>query len=224
MMSETVLIVAPHPDDEILGCGGTILRHIDEGDTVHWCLFTEMRPRKGITEDQIAERDKLIASVAACVPFNSCLRLGFESAALEETPKRSMVEIFATALNSIRPSIVYAPFKYDAHSDHCRVSNVVSAACKPFRAPYVKKLLAYETLSETNQVVESSAMRFTPNYYVDITKFSEKKRSLLMLYKTELGEHPFPRSIEAVSALEILRGSEANVLRAESFMILRAIH
>ena len=112
------------------------------------------------------------------------------------------------------------PHFSDVHSDHKIVSEVISTCTKNFRFPFIKKILAYEVLSETDYNLNRKKT-FFPNYYEDITKFLIKKKKAMKIYKSEMKKFPFPRSIEAMDALAKLRGSQIGKKAAESFEILR---
>jgi LmbE family N-acetylglucosaminyl deacetylase len=223
-MAKTVLVVAPHPDDETLGCGGTLIKHLGAGDQVYWCIFTDMRASPNYCPEQCQCREKTIERVSSGYGFTAVLNLGFPPAGLDQIPQQSLISKFNQVIESIKPDTIYVPFVYDIHSDHRITAETVLSATKPFRAPYIKRLISYETLSETDLNPSPNSIQFKPNYYVDIEKTAEKKYQLLDHYRTEFGEHPFPRSLSTIKALEMVRGAQANLLKAEAFIILREIN
>ena len=123
----------------------------------------------------------------------------------------------------VRPSEVYTPFAGDAHSDHKVVFAAVAAATKIFRHSYIKRVLAYETLSETDFSLDGVASSFIPNIFVNIEGYLEKKLDVLSLYKSEIDDFPFPRSFKALKALASLRGAQAGCQDAEAFVLLKAV-
>jgi LmbE family N-acetylglucosaminyl deacetylase len=218
-----VLVVAPHADDESLGCGGTILRHIAEGERVHWLLVTGMTVSHGYTGESVEKRKQEIAAVAKEYSFSSVHELNFIPAALDILSLGDVIAEVSKVVTKIRPEVVYAPYRNDAHSDHAVVYDAVLSSTKSFRYPFVKKVLAYETISETDFGLKPGAAVFRPNYFVAIDDFLARKLDVLSIYQSELGPFPFPRSIEAVEALSKVRGVQCNSRAAEAFMLLKEI-
>ena len=220
---KTVLVVAPHADDETLGCGGTLLRHTSEGDVVHWVIVTGLKSGGKFTKDQIKKRDREIKRVSAAYNFVSMQILGFPSARLDQTPLDMIIKRMSDLIQRVSPNVVYAPYRGDAHSDHSIVFDASAACAKWFRNRSISRFLVYETLSETDFSLNPTADRFRPNVFVDISKYLEKKLSILSIYKSEMGRFRFPRSEKAVRALASLRGAAAGFLSAEAFMLLKEV-
>lgn len=214
-----VLVVAPHPDDETLGAGGTLLAHRDAGDEVHWMIVTEMHPEQGFPDSQIALRSQEIAEVSARYGFGAVHSLGFAASSLDAIPRSAIVADMAETVDRIRPEVVYLPHPGDAHTDHRDSFEAAAAAIKPFRAPSVRAVYTYETLSETgaNPLPDR---RFSPTTYFDISSTLDEKADIMALYASELGDHPFPRSHESIQALATIRGAESSFVAAEAFMLL----
>ena len=218
----TTLIVAPHPDDETLGCGGTLLREAADGNDIHWLIVTAM-PASGYDAARIAAREIEIEAVSAAYGFKKAHRLGFPTATLDSQADADLISAVAYVIKDVEPDTVYVPYPGDIHGDHGAVFNAVAAATKPFRYPSVQRIYAYETLSETNFAVNPSIDAFRPNLFVDISPYLAQKIKIMRLYQGELGEHPFPRSIEALNASAVLRGPQCNCAAAEAFMVIREI-
>ncbi len=212
-----VLAVAPHPDDETLGCGGALLRHLERGDRVHWLIATKMTAK--YPAPARAERARTIKAVARAYGFASTIELGLPTAQLDALPRAGLVARFAEAFRSVKPAVVYVPHPGEAHTDHRIVFEAVSACSKWFRSPDLKRVLAYETLSETGFSLPSG-VPFAPNHFVDVSATLAGKLRILSLYASELGKFPFPRSAEAVNALAAVRGAAAGVRAAEAFELL----
>lgn len=215
-----VLVVAPHPDDETLGCGGTLLRHKADGDEIHWLILTSMHSSDYFDDNQVKQRDKEIAQVFNQYNFDSIEQFNFEPAGLNDSNKGELISKICDYLHDLQPDIVYAPYFNDAHSDHFYASQGVISACKSFRAPFVTELMVYETISETDFGLAHNDC-FKPNTYVDIGKYLQKKLDIMSYYDSEIGEFPFPRSLKAIEALALLRGSQCNAQAAEAFMLLK---
>lgn len=218
---KNVLVVAPHPDDETLGCGGTILKHRDQGDTVHWLIVTGMG--KHFPPDRISERVIEIEEVARRYAFSSQHVLNLPAAHLDTVPLGEIVDAIKSVLETVQADTIYLPYRGDAHTDHRIVFDAVIACTKWFRCKSIKRILAYETLSETEFGINPDANGFRPNVFIDISSYLEKKLDILTCYASELGSFPFPRSAETIRALAALRGATAGCTAAEAFMLLKEI-
>ena len=216
-----VLVVAPHPDDETLGCGGALLRHRAEGDSVHWLIVTAMREELGYGPERIAARDKEIDAVAKHYGFAGVHRLGLPTTRLDTLPLAEVIEAIAAVLKEVAPETLYVPFGGDAHSDHRVAFDACISGSKWFRAPALTEVLAYETLSETDFRPDPAAAAFRPNLFVDIEAHLDGKIRALRLYEDENRPFPFPRSEEAIVALARKRGTDSGFRAAEAFLILR---
>jgi N-acetylglucosamine malate deacetylase 1 len=216
-----VLVVSPHPDDETLGCGGTILRHIAEGDEVHWLNITGISQEHGFSQEKILERAAEIEEVRTQYRMTSLNDLGFPTTKLDQLPLGDIIGKISDIFTAVKPEILYLPYRYDIHSDHKVVFDAVAACTKWFRYPSVKRVLAYETLSETDFQIPLNQSGFTPNVFIDIEKYIEKKIDIFMVYRSEVGEFPFPRSERAVRALATVRGAASGYKAAEGFILLR---
>lgn len=219
----SVLIIAPHPDDELLGCGGTLLRHLAEGDEVHWLIVTRMVEGIGFDPRVIQARESLIERVAEAVGFSGVHRLDLPTSRLDTLPLADLIGAMGQVVREVAPELIYLPWAHDIHTDHQVVATAGQSCTKWFRYPSVRLILAYETLSETDFVLPPGRP-FTPNYFVDIERHLARKLELLSLYQEELNEFPFPRSRTAVEALARVRGAAAGCAAAEAFQLLKAIH
>lgn len=217
-MSDIVFVIAPHPDDEVLGCGGTLLKLKNSGAIIHWIIVTKMG--KEFTDEQKKERQNLVSEISKIFGFKKTHQLLYVASNLVESNLKDIIIDVSHLIKLFSPSIIFTPFYGDIHSDHRIISNAVISACKPFRASSVKSLLAYEVISETNFGFKEL---FNPIVYYDITDYFHEKISILQLYKTEIKEHPFPRSVISSTALAQLRGSESNNQFAEAFQPIRII-
>jgi LmbE family N-acetylglucosaminyl deacetylase len=218
-----VLVVAPHPDDETLGCGGTLLRHKSNGDTLHWIIMTNITIESGYTQAQVDDRKHVISKVSESYGFESVFQAEFPTTALDTVPMKSLIGYVSTVFNKVKPDTVYVPFNGDVHTDHRYVFDAVSACVKPFRYPFIRRVLAYQTLSETEYNIQPERSGFTPNVWVDISDSLEQKINIMRMYTGEMGKHPFPRSEESLRAQAILEGARASRHFAEGFMLLQEI-
>lgn len=219
----TVLIVAPHPDDELLGCGGTVLRHVAEGDTVHWLIVTAMTGQAGFEATAIEARQRQIDAVHRAVGFSGRHELGLPTAQLDRLPLSDIVTGIGRVVGEIQPNTLYLPYAGDAHSDHGITFAAASACAKWFRYPSVKRVYSYETPSETDFSLPPDGPGMPITRYVNIDAYLDKKLELLALYESEMGEFPFPRSHDAIRALARVRGAAAGCDAAEAFQVLKEI-
>lgn len=218
-MTEKILVVAPHPDDESLGVAGTLLKHQAQGDELHWLIMTHTEGNDLFPADFAKARQQQIEKVASLYPMKQ-YQLPFLAAQLETYPLGNIITEVSRVIQAIKPSMVYIPFSEDVHSDHRITYQALMACTKPFRYPFIKQVLAYETLSETDHSpIDRSPFR--ANVFVDISDFFSKKMAILKHYESEMGESPFPRSFDAVESLAKVRGAQAWMHYAEAFMLLK---
>lgn len=215
-----IAVVAPHPDDETFGCGGSILKHKKDGDEVHWIIVTTMTPEAGFSDKENKARAKEIDQINRFYEFQAVYPCGFPATKLDTLPVSKIVKAIKSIFQEIQPDVVYLPNKSDIHTDHQITFNAVASCVKWFRCPSIKRVLAYETLSETDFSLNLDRP-FTPNYFVNIEKHLNRKIKAAAMYRTELAEFPFPRSIQALRSLAHLRGVASGYRAAEAFELLR---
>ena len=214
-----MLVIAPHPDDEVLGCGGTIVKHAKNGNEVYLCVVT-----KGYTPDWSEEflknRPKEIEKANKILGIKKTHFLDYPTVKLDTIPQKELNEAISKVVNEVKPDILCIPHKGDVNKDHRLVFEASLVATRPANHK-VKKILSYETLSETDwgQPIEP----FVPNVYVDISETLGKKIEAMKAYGSELKQYPHPRSLEIIEALAKKRGSEVGVKFAEAFMLIREI-
>lgn len=218
-MSKNVVILTPHPDDETLGCGGTLLKHLNQGDKVYWLIVTTMG--NTFARDKKIKRAQEIIDVATIYQFQKTFELEFEAATLDQVPDGELIKKISEAFQEIQPNIVYVPYPSDIHSDHLAVFDATMACTKWFRYQSVEKVLAYETLSETDFTINPDANGFRPNVFVNIESYLDKKIEIMKIYESEISEFPFPRSEKAIQSLAYVRGAASGFEAAEAFMLLK---
>ena len=213
-----ILVVAVHPDDETLGCGGTWLRHRATGDETHWLIGTEagndaLKLRRAAQVEQIRQ----------AYGFTDIHPLNFPTTCLDQLATGELVNAIAGVVAAVTPEVVYLPFAYDIHSDHRIVFEAAYSCTKVFRYPSVRRVLMMETMSETDFSPAMPGQFFIPNVFVDIEDYLEKKLNIARIYEDEMGNHPFPRSLEGLRALATVRGAAAGCRYAEAFTLLKEI-
>ena len=219
-MSPRIIVIAPHPDDETLGVGGTLLRRKAEGATIAWLIVTTISKESGWSSEKVKQRADEIERISLLYDFDEVYALNFQTTQLDTIPMRDIVAAVSGVFKSFKPDEVFVPHPSDVHTDHRVVFNAVSACTKWFRYPSVKRVLAYETLSETDFGLGTD-QAFRPNVFVDVTEFFGKKIKAMDIYASEVGDFPFPRSHEAIRALATLRGAASGFKAAEAFELLR---
>lgn len=216
-----VLVVAVHPDDETLGCAGTILKHKEQGDEVYWMIVTSIRNHpNGYPLDIVNKRDQTIKAVADAYGFNGVVELNIPTTLVDKSDLGTLISKASKSIDDIKPDIVYMMYENDVHSDHRVSFSVIYSCLKSFRHPFVKRIYSFESLSETEFAVATPSNSFIPNVFVDITDYIEKKLEIMSMYDTEVMQEPYPRSLSSIKALARVRGSRAGVMYAEAFQLL----
>ena len=210
---EKVVVVAVHPDDETIGCGGTIIKHLNRGDEVHCILVTKGN----------AEQKEIWNNVKEAYQFTSVTELDFPELDLMDISLNELIPPLSKAISVIQPQTIIIPNRSDAHSDHKAVFNAVASCTKSFRYPFIEKVLMMEVISETDFALPLPEGQFLANYYVDITKEYTKKEEILKIYESEFLPYPLTRNLSTMQALNRYRGSQINSEYAEAFMNLKTI-
>jgi LmbE family N-acetylglucosaminyl deacetylase len=221
--SAQIIVISPHPDDETLGCGGTILKHSADGDTIHWLIVTSMSEKQGFSPQAIKQRHEEIESVAQMYGFETTHNLNFPTTRLDEMSLGDIINAISKVLLEIKPHTVYLPNRSDVHSDHKIVFHAAWSCCKTFRFPFIRRVLMYEIPSETDFAPALPETSFFPNIFSDISPHLERKIEIMREYKGELKEHPFPRSEHNIRSLATVRGATAGVEYAEAFTLLKEV-
>ena len=214
------LVVAPHPDDETLGCGGTLLRRKNEGSKIAWLLVTRMSVNQGWSQSQIEARNQEIEKIQNFFDFDDVFKLEFDATQLDQLPISELVIAISDVLHRFKPTEVLVPHPSDVHTDHRVTFDATVSSVKWFRSPSISRVLAYETLSDTEFGL-SGHNRFHPNVFVNIGDQLEMKLRAIEIYQSEVQDFPFPRSRQAITALAKLRGSNSGFQAAEAFELLR---
>ena len=217
-----VLVIAPHPDDEILGCGGTIANRVAAGHNVYVCivtkgcepLFHEEYVEQGRSECR--ESDRYLG-------VKETFFLDFPAAMLEEVPRYKLNDGINAIVQRIKPDEVFIPHRGDMQIDHKMVVDASMVALRPKYDHKVKRIYAYETLSETGWDIPNTVNEFIPTVYEDISDTLEKKLAAMNIFQSQLAEFPAARSLGAIEALAKYRGATVNVMAAEAFSLIREI-
>src|SRR3989338_1918229 len=222
-MTQSILILAAHPDDEVLGCGGTIAKLADEGAIVHVAFLAD-----GVfsrASEQAAQQLELASRRAAAQ--KACEILGVKSVSFGDFPDNRMdtiplldiIQAVGTLIVQHQPEIVFTHHAGDVNIDHRRLHEAVVTACRPQHGHPVKTLLCFEVPSSTEWQLPGSAPAFIPNWFVDISATLERKMAALEAYAGELRAWPHPRSRQGVEHLVHWRGATVGVDAAEAFIL-----
>jgi len=219
-----VLVVAPHPDDEVLGCGGTIKKYTNRGDQVYLCIATKAYTPDW-TEEFIANRKEEIESAVKTLGISKLFLLDFPTVKLDTIPQKEINDSISKVVKEINPEVVFIPFGGDINKDHKLVFEASLVALRPNLESSVKKVYCYEVLSETEWAKPAQKIEdvFMPNYYEDISDYLEDKIKAMECYKSEVRDYPHPRSLEGIKILAQKRGLESGLKLSEAFMLIREI-
>jgi LmbE family N-acetylglucosaminyl deacetylase len=216
-----VLVIAPHPDDEVLGCGGTMAKYASRGDDVYLCVATQAYTPDW-PENFIKGRKKEVSKANQILKVKKTFFLNFPTAKLDTIPQKDINEAIGRVIKETKSQIIFIPHQGDLHSDHKIIFLSSLVATRPDRHSFIEQVLSYETLSETEW--GNPIYPFLPNIYEDISEFLEKKIEAMDAYKSEIKEYPHARSSDRIRCLAGRRGSEANLKFAESFLLIREIN
>jgi len=217
-----ILVVAPHPDDEILGCGGIIKRKVMEKNSLYVLIITRGTP-KLYSEKGLENVRKEAINAHRLLGVNETVFFDFHAPELDITSTAEIVREITTVIKRFGINEMYIPHRGDIHSDHRVVANACYVAARPVNNNTVKSVFAYETLSETEWAPPFGDDAFIPNHFVDVTNYFNDKLLAMECYKSQIKTFPNPRSLDALIALASFRGATVGVERAEAFMTIRTI-
>lgn len=217
-----VLVIAPHPDDEILGCGGTMARLIAEGAEVSVAIVTRGQQPQfplEVVKQVSAEAKKAHALMGVARTFE----LDLPAAGLDRLSATELNAALAKLVNEVQPDTLFLPFIGDIHTDHQLAFLAAMVAARPRHGEAPRRIYAYETLSETNWYAPGITPAFVPNVFIDISETLERKLDAFRCFESQVRAFPDERSIEAIRALATMRGASMYLKAAEAFMLVRQI-
>lgn len=229
MTNERVLVVAAHPDDEILGLGGTLARHVSAGDDVRALIVAEGITSREQQRDAMVQADALAdlrsaalsaAAVLGCQPPQF---LGLPDNRLDSIDLLDIVKPIQVIIDEQRPTVVYTHHGGDLNIDHRLVYQAVLTACRPMPGDFVRAIYAFETVSSTEYGVARGNDMFCPTHFVNVTDWLDVKRRALECYRSEMRPFPHARSLENVEHLARYRGASVGIEAAEAFMVVRDV-
>ena len=194
---------------------------LPEGDEIHWLIMTTITEKAGFRKERIDLRKHEIDMVATKYQFSSIHQTQFVTTTLDTVANNELISEVSNFISRVEPDTIYVPYRNDIHSDHAAVFDAVASCTKSFRYPFIRRVRAYETLSETEFSIRPGDSGFRPNLWVNISSYLDEKIEIMRLYEGEMGQPPFPRSEKNIRALATLRGSTAGVNAAEAFVSLK---
>jgi LmbE family N-acetylglucosaminyl deacetylase len=217
-----LLVIAPHPDDEVLGCGGTIARVAAEGGEVHVAVVTRGCP-PAFTEE-MTQRVRCEAKTAhTCLGVRQTHWLDLPAAQIAQIPHSTVNAALQALLQKVKPDTLLIPFVGDVHMDHQLIFLSSLVAARPVQSPYPRTIMAYETVSETNWNAPYVTPSFVPNVFIDIEATLDRKLEAASMFGSQIKNFPHERSIETLRALAIVRGTAVHLRAAEAFVLLRNV-
>jgi len=218
----TVLVVVAHPDDEVLGCGGVIAKHIVQGDSVHILFMTDGVASRNESKNNAVERLAAAQDAAQILGINSFVNADFPDNKMDSIPLLDVVKEIEDQITQLQPEIIYTHHIGDLNIDHQVTHKAVMTACRPQPDFCVKEIYALKVLSSTEWNTPGVEV-FSPNVFIDITDYIDIKKQALEVYSKEMRQPPHSRSIDNVLRLNTFRGNSVGMKYAEAFMILRVI-
>lgn len=221
-----ILVIAPHHDDETLGVGGTMAKHVQKGDDVTVCILTTIDDGHPVMKPNKKEIYEETKSALKILGVENFIIKDLPNVLVADQPMYVVNKAVYECIASVKPDILYIPFINDLHKDHREIvyaSQVAARSCTDF-GRNIKEIYMYETLSETHWNIDQVEGGFLPNVYIEIDdEILDKKIEAIKSYKSQLKEHPNARSVEALRALAVVRGSIAGFRAAEAFMLVRKL-
>ena len=223
-----ILIFAAHPDDELLGCGATILKFKKNGFKIKTFFFgdgeSSRKKNKKTIDESVVKREKQALEVSKKAGFEKPAFQRLPDNKLDNVPLLEIVKFIEKQIKLNRPEIVFTHFENDLNIDHQIIYKAVMTATRPLSKTFVKKIYSFEIPSSTDFALSSNPKKiFNPNFFVDVEKTILKKLQLLKIYKNEIKKWPHPRSLKSIKNLSMLRGSQIGRKYAEAFILVREL-
>lgn len=224
MNQKKVMIIVAHTDDEALGMGGTIAKHVKDGDNVSAISMTDGVGARAISKkSDIIERQKSAVISSQILAFEWLKSGSFPDNGMDSVPLLEIIHFIEDAKKKIQPDLVYTHSQADLNVDHRIVSNAVLTAFRPQPSEKCSEIRCFEIASATDYSHKSVTNTFYPNLFIDITAYWDAKFNSLKAYNAEMREYPHSRSFEGVKNLAQYRGNQVGLEFAEAFEVLRRI-
>lgn len=221
-MGKSVLVVAAHADDEVLGCGATIKKHVDSGDQVTIIFMTDGVGSRLADSAQVSQRNQAKEKALQVLGVATSYQFDFPDNAMDSVSLFEVVRLVEDVIDKVKPQIIYTHFHGDVNVDHRICFEAVMTATRPVPNQCVKEIYGFEVLSSTEWQIKPD-VAFTPQMYVDVSDCFEDKKIALEAYNDEMRDSPHSRSFEHVEILGQHRGHTVGVKYAEAFMTYRIL-
>jgi LmbE family N-acetylglucosaminyl deacetylase len=221
-MKNKVLILAPHPDDEVLGCGGVMKKYSEEGIEVYVIVVTRGTP-KYYSDEKILNVREEARSAHKILGVKETAFLDFHAPELDIVNKAEISRAISTYISKWAITDMYVPHRGDIHHDHRAVFEAALVAARPVGNYTVKNIYAYETLSETEWAPPFGDDAFIPTHFTNIEHQIKAKLDAMQCFKSQVRDFPSTRSLETIESLAKFRGATVGFIRAEAFMTIRTI-
>jgi len=221
-MKNKILVIAAHPDDEILGCGGTIIKHIKKGDIVNVIFLTDGESSRDNHNLKINKRKQQAIDCCKYLKTNPPIFFDFPDNKIDSIPLLNVIKKLEGIIKKIKPSTIYTHYFGDLNIDHQKTFEAVNVACRPLKGNIIKNIFCFEVLSSTEWKI-SYKKKFNPNLFINIDNELKKKIFALKIYKEELRKYPHSRSLKGIKTLSMYRGIQSGNKHAEAFYIARRI-
>lgn len=224
--NKNILVVAAHPDDEILGCGGTIAKAREAGATVSFLILGEGPTSRATAQDDKTKSEAIIAArnAADILDVTNIFFGSFPDNRFDSLPLLDLIKFIEQVAQEVQPDIVFTHHYGDLNIDHSYTHRATMTAFRPLPDHKPLTLLGFEVLSSTEYSPPNSLPQFSPNVFINIENFIEKKQLALKAYDSEICEWPHPRSTETTRHLAQLRGAHSGCKAAEAFILYRTIN
>lgn len=220
---KTILVVAAHSDDEALGCGGTIARHVAEGDTVYAVFLADgVSSREGNGNCELNKREEAAERARQILGITKNYYLGLPDNRLDALPLIEVIQPLERVISEIKPQIIYTHHYGDLNVDHRIAHQVVMTACRPLPGSSVREIYTFQVMSSTEWSAPG-LMPFLPNCTVDISPYLSIKEAALSAYDLEMRDYPHSRSLRHILALAQHNGAVSGFAAAEVFMLMRLL-
>jgi len=222
---KNILVVASHPDDEVLGCGGTLYNLKKKGAKISVLFLSdgESSRKHPKIKQLILDRKKQALKAGKILGIKNITFGDFPDNSMDTIPMLKVIKFIEKKIKEVKPDVIFTHFESDLNIDHQITSKAVITACRPIKNQTVKSVIFFEVLSSSEWNISIKNKSFKPNYFVDISKSLKFKLKALKLYKREMRKWPHPRSIQGVKLLSKTRGSSVGLSNAEAFILGRHI-
>lgn len=224
-----ILVFAAHPDDELLGCGATLLKYQKKGFKIKTFFFGDGESSRNMNKKKIfnliIRREKQAETVSKKGKFEKPIFKRFPDNKLDTVPLLDIVKFIEKQIRDNKPEIIFTHFENDLNIDHQIIYKAVITATRPLSKTFVKKIYSFEIPSSTDfSLSRRSKKIFNPNFFVEVEKTIKNKLDLLKIYKDEIKKWPHPRSLKSIKNLSMHRGSQIGKKYAEAFILVRELN